>query len=256
MNSDQRLSRSHLLLGDEVMQRLATTRVIIFGIGGVGSWAAEALVRTGLIHITIVDNDRVALSNINRQLPATINTVGELKVEALREHLLSVNPDARITTIASPYTPETAADFALGTYDYIIDAIDSLSCKAALILHATSLKGVKFYSSMGAALKLDPTRVNVAEFWQVQGCPLARALRQRFKRNGQLPSRKFKCVYSDELVPNRGTLDDDAPSGSTWDSAKAAINGSLLQVTGTVGFTLASLIIKDITETSQKASRP
>ncbi len=248
MNSDERLSRSRLLLGDDAMQRLATARVIIFGIGGVGSWAAEALVRTGLTHITIVDNDRVATSNINRQLPATVDTVGEFKVEALRRHLLSVNPDALVTTIDRPYTPETAADFALESYDYIIDAIDSLSCKASLILHATGLKGVKFYSSMGAALKLDPTRVKVAEFWQVQGCPLARALRQRFKRTGLRPARKFKCVYSDELVPNRGTITPPSGATSQWDATKAAINGSLLQVTGTVGFTLASLVIKDITE--------
>lgn len=244
MNSDERQFRSRLLLGDDTMTRLATTRVIIFGIGGVGSWAAEALVRTGLRHLTIVDNDRVAVSNINRQLPATIQTVGELKVEALKRHLLSVNPDAEITTIAQPYTPETAAEFNLENYNYVIDAIDSLSCKAALILHATSLKGVRLYSSMGAALKLDPTRVKVAEFWQVQGCPLARALRQRFKRTGHRPSRKFQCVYSDELVANRGTLHPDASTGQ-WDTAKAAINGSLLQVTGTVGFTLAALVVND-----------
>lgn len=228
------------------MQRLATVRVILFGVGGVGSWAAEALVRTGLIHLTIVDNDCVTPGNINRQLPATVDTVGQLKVEALKRHLLTVNPDAEITAIARPYTAETAAEFALESYDYVIDAIDSLSCKADLIQHATRLRGVKLFSSMGAALKLDPTRVSVAEFWQVKGCPLARALRQRFKRNGTMPSRKFKCVYSDELVANQGVLDDDARAGSAWDASKASINGSLLQVTGTVGFTLASLVIADL----------
>lgn len=228
------------------MQRLATVRVILFGVGGVGSWAAEALVRTGLIHLTIVDNDCVTPGNINRQLPATVDTVGQLKVEALKRHLLTVNPDAEITAIARPYTAETAAEFTLESYDYVIDAIDSLSCKADLILHATRLRGVKLFSSMGAALKLDPTRVSVAEFWQVKGCPLARALRQRFKRNGTMPSRKFKCVYSDELVANQGVLDDDARAGSAWDGSKASINGSLLQVTGTVGFTLASLVIADL----------
>lgn len=245
MNSDQRLSRSRLLLGDNVMARLDSARVILFGVGGVGSWAAEALVRTGLRHLTIVDNDRVAPSNINRQLPATVNTVGELKVEALKRHLLSVNPDAEITAIPMAYTPGTAGEFRLEDYDFVIDAIDSLSCKAELILHATRLKGVRLFSSMGAALKLDPTRVRVAEFWQVQGCPLARALRQRFKRTGRKPSRKFRCVYSDELVANQGT-DGSMQSGSQWDAAKASVNGSLLQVTGTVGFTLASLVIDSL----------
>lgn len=247
MNSDERLSRSRLLLGDDVMARLESVRVIVFGLGGVGSWAAEALVRTGLRHITIVDNDRVAVSNINRQLPATADTVGELKAEALRRHLLTVSPDVQVTALTRPYTPETADTFSLDSYDYIIDAIDSLSCKAALILHATSLRGVKLFSSMGAALKMDPTRVSVAEFRQVKGCPLARALRHRFKRTGMLPARKFKCVYSDELLSNRLPAVPDAPAaGGSWDSSKAAVNGSLLQVTGTVGFTLASLVISDL----------
>lgn len=245
-----RLSRSTMLLGDDVMQRLATARVIVLGVGGVGSWAAEALVRTGLLHITIVDNDVVALSNVNRQLPATVDTVGRLKVEALKEHLFSVNPEAVITTVTDPYTTETAPAFNLQRYDYIIDAIDSLASKAVLILEATSLKGVKFFSSMGAALKTDPTRVDVAEFWQVKGCPLARALRQKFKHMGRLPRRKFKCVYSPELTHNRVTVDS---GGGVWDSAKAAVNGSLLQVTGTVGFTLASLVINDMLRESAAA---
>lgn len=247
MNSDDRLSRSQLLLGTEVMDRLARARVILLGVGGVGSWAAEALVRTGLRHLTIVDNDVVAPSNINRQLPARTDTVGRLKVEVLAEHLMLVNPDAEIVTIPRPYTAETADSFDLPAYDYIIDAIDSLAPKAALILHATSIPGVKFYSSMGAALKLDPTRVEVAEFWKVRGCPLARALRDRFKRTGLRPRRKFLCVYSEELLPNRGTLTASATPGA-WDATKARINGSLLPVTGTAGFTLASLVLSDMLE--------
>lgn len=246
MTSDARLSRSRLLLGDAAMQRLAGARVILFGVGGVGSWAAEALVRTGLGHITLVDSDRVSVSNINRQLPATVLTVGRLKVEAMRDHLLAINPDADVTVIPAAYTPATASMFNLADYDYVIDAIDSLQCKAALIMHATSLKNVRLYSSMGAALKLDPTRVRVAEFWKVQGCPLARALRQRFKRTGMMPRRKFKCVYSDELVSNLGTAVGTDLGGSQWDAAKAAVNGSLLQCTGTFGFTLASLVVADL----------
>lgn len=233
MNSDDRLSRSRLLLGDSVMERLSQARVILFGVGGVGSWAAEALVRTGLRHLTIVDSDCVAPSNINRQRPADVNSIGQPKVDVLKKQLLTVNPEACITAIPRAYTPVTADEFEIARYDYVIDAIDTLSCKAHLILHTTRAKGVKLFSSMGAALKLDPTRVRVAEFWKVQGCPLARALRQRFKRSGEMPAHKFKCVYSDELQPNR---------------SQAPVNGSLLQVTGTVGFTLASLIIADIME--------
>lgn len=237
------------------MERLGEARVILFGIGGVGSWAAEALVRTGLTHITIVDSDRVAVSNINRQLPATVDTVGELKVDVLKRHLLTVNPDAQINAIARAYTPENKDEFHLEEYDYVIDAIDSLQCKATLIMHATTIKGLKLFSSMGAALKTDPTRIGVAEFWKVEGCPLARALRTRFKRTGQMPRRKFKCVYSPEVTPNR-SLETPEPGGSQWDAAKAAINGSLLQVTGTFGFTLASLVVNDISRMVERTLVP
>ncbi|MBD5179684.1 MAG: tRNA threonylcarbamoyladenosine dehydratase [Bacteroidales bacterium] len=239
-------SRSRLLLGDEVMNRLASARVIVFGVGGVGSWAAEALVRTGLVHLTIVDSDEVAPSNINRQLPATVETLGEPKVKALRDHLLTVNPGADIVALEKAYTAENAAEFELEKYDYVIDAIDSLSCKAHLILHVTSLKRVKLFSSMGAATRIDPTAVKVAEFWKVQGCPLARALRNKFRRSGMKPRHAFKCVFSEEQGCNRGAEGFEATATGTWDASKAAINGSLITVTGTFGFTLASLVIRDL----------
>lgn len=244
MSSDveSRLSRSRLLLGDPTMQALATARVIIFGVGGVGSWAAEALVRSGLMHITIVDDDKVAPSNINRQLPARVDTIGLPKVEALKEHLLLVNPDAVITAVTDRYTPETAARFALEDFDYVIDAIDSVSDKVSLILHVTSLRHPKLFSSMGAALKTDPTQVEVADFWNVSGCPLARALRQRFKRGGILPRRKFRCVFSPEQPSSPHHRSGGEP------------NGSLLQVTGTFGFTLASMVISSISSAVNKAT--
>jgi tRNA A37 threonylcarbamoyladenosine dehydratase len=221
--------RSELLLGTEAMERIAQKRVIVFGVGGVGSWCAESLVRSGIRHLTIVDSDSVCASNINRQLMATTETVGQVKVDVLRQRLLTINPAAEITAIHEFFTAETAESFHLETYDYIIDAIDSLKDKALLILMACETKAT-FFASMGAALKLDPTRIKIAEFWKIQGDPLARALRKRFKdkREGQYPSRKFLCVYSDELVEPQGMG-----------------KGSLVHITAIFGHMLAGLVIQD-----------
>lgn len=260
--------RSELLLGDEAMGRIGEKRVIIFGVGGVGSWCAESLIRSGIRKLTIVDSDRVCITNINRQLMATTKTVGQVKVDALKERLLSINPAAEITALQQVFTAETAESFHLDSYDYIIDAIDSLKDKALLILLATSLSPGRgdrrgaFFSSMGAALKLDPTRIKITEFWKVQGDPLARALRKRFKRDGQYPKRKFMCVYSDELLENKGhnatcgteqCMCPKAKNGPgdphllnhEWCSSKAQINGTLAHITAIFGFMLAGLIVQD-----------
>ena len=253
--------RTELLVGEESMELLSSKRVIIFGVGGVGSWCAESLVRSGIQHLTIVDSDRVCITNINRQLMATTKTVGQVKVDALRERLLTINPAADIVALQQIFTAETADSFNLANYDYIIDAIDSLKDKQLLILMACGLK-VKFFSSMGAALKMDPTRIKVAEFWKVQGDPLARALRRRFKETKQFPRRKFLCVYSDELLQNKGhnatcgTEKCVCPKAKTgpgdpnllnheWCSSKAQINGTLAHITAIFGFMLAGLVIKD-----------
>ena len=261
--------RSELLLGDEAMSRIGEKRVIIFGVGGVGSWCAESLIRSGIRNLTIVDYDCVCITNINRQLMATTKTVGQVKVEVLKERLLSINPSAEITALQQVFTAETAESFRLYSYDYIIDAIDSLKDKALLILMATSLSstgegrgGGKFFSSMGAALKLDPTRIRIAEFWKVQGDPLARALRKRFKRDGQYPMRKFMCVFSDELLENKGhnatcgteqciclnarnSPDDPNLLNHERYSKKAQINGTVAHITAVFGFMLAGLVIQD-----------
>jgi len=222
------------------MSRLGEKRVIVFGVGGVGSWCAESLVRSGIRKLTIVDSDRVCVTNINRQLMATTETVGQVKVEALKERLLSINPSAEITALQQIFTAETASKFCLEEYDYIIDAIDSLKDKALLILLATGLppsredRRATFFSSMGAALKLDPTRIKITEFWKVQGDPLARALRKRFKRDGQYPKRKFLCVYSDELLENKMPIDPDDKG-----------NGTIAHITAVFGFMLAGLVVQD-----------
>ena len=230
--------RTALLVGDEAMGRIARARVILFGVGGVGSWVAESLVRTGIRHITLVDSDRVAPTNVNRQMPATSETIGEIKTEAARRRLLAINPEADVTTLTLFYDAETAPQIDLAEYDYIVDAIDSLKDKALLILNATR-SGRKFFSSMGAALKMDPTRIKVGEFWSVKGCPLARALRQRFKKEKTYPARKFTCVYSDELLENKGQTEETC-------DYKARINGSLCHITAIFGMTIAGEIVKDI----------
>ena len=225
--------RAELLFGDEGMSRIAEKRVIIFGVGGVGSWCAESLVRSGIRELTIVDSDCVSVTNINRQLMATTKTVGQVKVDALKERLLTINPSAEITALQQVFNAETASQFGLEEYDYIIDAIDSLKDKALLILLACQTKA-KLFSSMGAALKLDPTRIKTAEFWKVTGDPLARALRNRFKRDKQFPKRKFQCVYSDELLENKMPMDPDDKG-----------NGSIVHITAIFGMMLAGLVIQD-----------
>jgi len=224
--------RAELLLGKDTMEAISSKRVIVFGVGGVGSWCAESLVRSGIHHLTIVDFDCVDVTNVNRQLMATTETVGQVKVEALKQRLLSINPSAEITARKEVFSAETAELFELDSYDYIVDAIDSLKDKALLILMATRTKA-QFFSSMGAALKLDPTHIKVAEFWKIQGDPLAKALRKRFRHDGEFPERKFMCVWSDEFIENRDVC-----------------KGSIVYITAVFGFMLAGLIIQDINESN------
>ena len=257
-------NRARLLMGSDVLTTVQSMRAIVFGTGGVGSWCVEGLVRSGISHITIVDSDCVAPSNINRQLMATTTTVGRPKVEVLRERLLDINPDAEVTAIVGIYNKENAVDYRLEDYDIIVDAIDSLQPKADLIRHATSLGRRAFHpgegdggepgegaypifvSAMGAALKMDPTRLQVAEFWKVKGCPLARALREKFKRQKSMPRRKFKCVFSDEVLPNRGAAGYVAADTDTWAATKASTNGSMVHITAIAGFMLAGIVIDDV----------
>jgi tRNA A37 threonylcarbamoyladenosine dehydratase len=253
--------RTELLLGSEIMSEIAQKKVIIFGIGGVGSWCAESLVRSGIQDLTIVDSDRISVSNINRQLHATTATVGAVKTEVLKSRLLEINPAAHITGIQRVYNDKNSASFGLENYDYIVDAIDSLSYKIDLIRKATRTPATLF-SSMGASLKIDPTRVKVAEFFDVKGCPLGSIVRKRIRR-GDLPAKKFLCVYSDEILETGGSMSpEEEPKSSPpleapvagdpslaahdWSDRKAVINGTIAHITAIFGFTLAGLIIQDI----------
>ncbi|HCA99428.1 MAG TPA: tRNA threonylcarbamoyladenosine dehydratase [Porphyromonadaceae bacterium] len=247
INEKEIFQRTELLMGSRYLDLATRKRVIIFGVGGVGSWCAEMLIRSGITHLTLVDSDRVAVTNINRQLMATVKTIGQVKVEVLKERLLEINPNAEIVSMQVVYSPETAGSFKLESYDFIIDAIDSLSNKVHLIRLASQMPGV-FFSSMGAALKIDPSYIRVDEFWKVKGCPLAAALRTRIKKLGGL-EKKFLCVYSNEARENKGEkpfLEEQITPVSQWDTKKARINGTMSYLPAIFGMTLASLVVKDI----------
>lgn len=238
------------MLGAALMQRLAATRVALFGTGGVGSWCAEALARTGVGKLMLVDSDCVAASNINRQLMATTETIGEPKVEVLAHRLKAINPALELDIRRGVYDATTADSFNLEGYDYVVDAIDSLTEKAALIRHALSIPTVTLFASMGAALKMDPAQIRTSRFRKVEGDGLARALRQKFRKTGGIPTRDFLCVWSPEQRTNRGTFQEGvAPTGEQdWNAKKARINGTVVHTTAIFGLTLASLVVRDLEE--------
>lgn len=240
--------RTELLLGEEAVWEIAKKRVILFGVGGVGGWCAESLVRSGIEHLTLVDFDTVAPSNLNRQITALQSTIGEVKVDVLRERLLQINPQAEITAIHKLYNEQTKSEFNLDEYDYVIDCIDSLKDKILLIVEATRSRATLF-SSMGSALKIDPTKIRVAEFWKVSGCPFGSIIRKRMRQQKLMPSKKFLCVYSSEVLENKGnTPTDELENQPAGLPRKAQINGTMAHVTAIFGFTIAGLVVKDIVE--------
>jgi tRNA threonylcarbamoyladenosine dehydratase len=256
-----KFQRTELLFGKEKMEEITHKRVIIFGIGGVGSWCAESLVRSGIHFLTIVDSDRICITNINRQVHATMKTIGEIKTESLKKRLLEINPEAEITGIQKIYSKANHEQFNLESFDYIIDAIDSLGSKVHLIRMAARSNAVLF-SSMGASLKLDPTKVSVTEFWKVKGCPFGAKIR-KYIRKGELPAKPFMCVYSEELLENLGSgstcgtdkclcpkikngTGDPETDDHEWCSKKAVINGTVAHIAAIYGFTLAGLVIQHI----------
>ncbi len=259
MKKQPAFHRTELLIGEAALKKLAATRVILFGVGGVGSWCAEALIRSGVGHLTIVDNDVICVTNINRQLQATAKNVGKSKVLALQERLLDIHPDADITALQKVYNKETREDFNLTDYDYVIDAIDSLSHKVDLIASAME-SGVTLFSAMGAASKLDATTIRVDSIWKSRGCRLAHFVRKRLRQRGATGD--CLCVYSEELLP---AFEAEAACGSAqcfcpkqfddegnelprdvWCHQKAQINGSVVHITGAFGFNLAGLVVQDV----------
>ncbi|MDR2517308.1 MAG: tRNA threonylcarbamoyladenosine dehydratase [Spirochaetaceae bacterium] len=258
MSVNPAFQRLALLAGADTVTRLSGIRVAVFGAGGVGSWCAEALARSAVGHITLVDSDAVCVTNINRQVEATAATVGEIKVDALARRLRDINPALGVRPVGRVFTGARAAEFGIETMDYVIDAIDSLGPKLDLIEYTTRA-GVTLYSSMGMAQKLDAGRIKTAGIWQTEGCPLARLVRQGLRKRGFTGD--FTAVYSAERLkraedvevscgsercfcPARNRADPDAPV--EWCSSKKTINGSAVTVTATAGMLLAGLVLRDV----------
>ncbi len=227
-------TRTEMLLGAENMEKLKNARVAIFGLGGVGGHTVEALARSGVGHFTLFDSDTVAESNLNRQIIATLETLGKKKTEAMKNRILSINPSAEIITHNVFYLPENADNFDLSGYSYIIDAIDTVSAKLELAVRAQA-SGIPIISSMGTGNKLDPTQLKVCDIYQTSGCPLARVMRRGLKNRGV---KALKVVYSEE-TPIK-------PLFSENPDAKKQSPGSTAFVPSVAGLIIASEVIKDI----------
>lgn len=234
--SEDQFARTRLLLGDEAMRALASARVAIFGIGGVGGYAAEALARSGVGTFDLVDSDTVALSNLNRQIIAVHSTVGMYKVDAASARIKDINPDATVNVYKVFYTPETQDMFDFTCYDYIIDAIDTVTGKIALVMNAQAA-GVPVISSMGAGNKLDPTAFEVTDLYKTSVCPLARVMRRELKKRGV---KHLKVVYSKEEPLTPLASDEAIPEG------KRQIPGSVAFVPSVAGLVIASEVVRDL----------
>ena len=232
-------SRTELLLGAEAMKRLAECRVAVFGIGGVGGYAVEALARSGVGALDLIDDDRVSLTNLNRQLHATHSTLGQYKADAARQRILDINPDCRVTVYRTFFLPETEDQFDFTLYDYIVDAIDTVKGKLALAEKAQAA-GTPIICAMGAGNKLDPSAFRVADIYQTAVCPLARIMRSECRKRG---IRKLKVVYSREIPvrPSGEIPADDRPGSSRRD-----IPGSAAFVPGAAGLIIAGEVVKDL----------
>lgn len=235
----EELSRTHMLLGDDAMERLRSARVAIFGIGGVGGYTAEALARAGIGKLDLIDSDRVSLSNLNRQIFALHSTVGMLKVEAARNRILDIAPEAEVTLWPIFYTPDTASQFDFSRYDYIVDAIDTVTGKLQLVRQAT-LTGTPIISCMGTGNKLDPTRFEVADISKTTMCPLARVMRKELGKQG---IRHLKVVYSKEEAMRPTGWEEEATA-----IGKRQIPGSVSFVPGVAGLILAGEVIRDLAQ--------
>lgn len=234
-------SRTELLLGKEAMKILSRAHVAVFGVGGVGGYVVEALVRSGISHIDIIDNDTVSLTNINRQIIASHSTIGKAKVDVMKERILDINPDAEVKAFKCFYLPETRNLFDFSEYDYVVDAVDTVTAKIQLILQAKEAV-VPIISSMGAGNKLNPTMFEVADISQTSVCPLARVMRQECKKRG---IKDVKVVYSREKPVESKLTEEEKKSAEQKGNGVAP--GSCAFVPSVAGLIIASEVIKDLT---------
>ena len=244
---NEAFTRTALQLGEEAVEKLSRSRVAVFGIGGVGGYAVEALVRSGIGTLDLIDDDKVAISNLNRQIIATHDTLGQYKVDAAKARILSIHPDAVVNTHRTFYLPQTAAEFDLSQYDYIIDAIDTVAGKIALI-EAAPAAGTPIISCMGAGNKLDATAFRVADISKTSVCPLARVMRKELGKRG---IRHLKVVFSTELpLEGQAPEEDGAPASDTRPAQKRAkpTPGSNAFVPAVAGLILAGEVIRDLTD--------
>lgn len=245
-------SRTELLFGKEAMEHLSECRVAVFGVGGVGGYVVEALARSGIGEFDLIDDDKVCLTNINRQIIATRKTVGKYKVDVMEERIHDINPDAKVNTYKCFFLPENASDFPFDKYDYVIDAIDTVTAKIELVMQCQKLK-IPIMSSMGAGNKLDPTQFRVADIYKTKMDPLARVMRYELKRRGV---KKLKVVYSEEkpIQP----VEDMAiscrtncicpPGTQRHCTDRRDIPGSTAFVPSVAGLIIAGEVIKDLTK--------
>ena len=246
-------SRTELLLGKEAMDKLSRSRVAVFGIGGVGGYVCEALVRSGVGHFDLVDDDKVCLTNLNRQIIATRKTVGQYKVDVMKERILDINPDAEVRTHQCFFLPENADEFPFEEYDYIVDAVDTVTAKIELVMKAQE-KNVPIISSMGAGNKLDGSMFRVADIYKTKVCPLAKVMRRELKKRGV---EKLKVVYSEE-IPTR-PVEDMAiscrtncicpPGAKHKCTERRDIPGSTAFVPSVAGLIIAGEVVKDLCRT-------
>ena len=243
-------SRTELLLGKEAMDKLANSKVAVFGVGGVGGYVCEALARSGVGSFDLIDDDKVCLTNLNRQIIATRKSVGKYKTDVMKERILDINPDAKVEMHKCFFLPENADEFPFDSYDYVVDAVDTVTAKISLVMKAKE-KGVPIISSMGAGNKLDASQFKVADIYKTKVCPLAKVMRRELKKRGV---RKLKVVYSEE-IPTRPIEDMSiscrthciCPPGAKHKcTERRDIPGSVAFVPSVAGLIIAGEVVKDL----------
>lgn len=235
-------SRIRFLLGTEAMEKLKNATVAVFGLGGVGGYVVEALARSGVGHLVLVDHDTISPTNLNRQILATWDTVGCSKAEAAKARVLAINPEANVQAVKIMYLPETAEQFDFASYSYVVDAIDTVTGKLMLV-QAAQAAGVPIISCMGTGNKLDPTAFRVADIYETAGCPLARIMRKECRKRG-IP--RLKVVYSLE-EPMAPVIEKNDPAWAELPQGRNALPGSSAFVPGTAGLILASQVVRGLT---------